>query len=238
MKTISPLASNCVEVPASHTAGKRTHRITRITPHCFVGQWRAQVMADYFAATPRQISVNYVIGNDGTIVCVCPEDVHTYCSSSWSNDERAITIEIACDTFYPYAMESKAINALVNLMVDICQRHGLTSVATPGGISGVRDTAPTADWTAHRWFDATECPGDYLYNKRSKIADDVNYQLERSQDNMKIYRTVDDVPPWAKPTIEKLVEKKALQGTEPGVLNISEDLARLFVVHDRLGLYG
>lgn len=238
MGLISPLASKCVEIPYYKHAGKRTHKITRITPHCFVGQWRGSVMADYFASTPRAISVNYVIGCDGDIVCVCPEDIHTYCSSSWSNDERAITIEIACDTFYPYAMEAKAINSLVNLMVDICQRHGLTEVSTPGGISAIRDTAPVAVWTAHRWFDSTECPGDYLYNKRGKIAADVNYQLERSRDVMKIYRTVDDVPSWARATIEKLVEKKAIQGTEPGVLNLSEDLVRLFVVHDRLGLYG
>ena len=34
--------------------------------------------------------------------------------------------------------------------------------------------------TVHRWFAATLCPGDYLYNLHGQIAKDVNAQLKKS----------------------------------------------------------
>ena len=55
--------------------------------------------------------------------------------------------------------------------------------------------------------------------------------------NTKTYKTLEDVPNWGKPTIEKLINKNALKGDENGNLNISNDLLRTLVIHDRLGLY-
>lgn len=52
-----------------------------------------------------------------------------------------------------------------------------------------------------------------------------------------IYKTLNDISAWGKPTVEKLVNKKAIQGDENGNLNISNDLLRILVIHDRLGLY-
>lgn len=58
-----------------------------------------------------------------------------------------------------------------------------------------------------------------------------------SEENTNTYKTLEDVPTWGKPTVEKLVNKKAIQGDENGNLNISNDLLRTLVIHDRLGLY-
>lgn len=49
-----------------------------------------------------------------------------------------------------------------------------------------------------------------------------------------IYRTLDDVPSWAKSAVQKCVDKNALQGDGDG-LNLSQDLCRMLVVLDRLG---
>ena len=50
--------------------------------------------------------------------------------------------------------------------------------------------------------------------------------------------TIDDVPEWGRPTIQKLVDKGALQGVDDkGRLRLTFDLVRLYVAHDRLGLY-
>lgn len=52
-----------------------------------------------------------------------------------------------------------------------------------------------------------------------------------------IYNYIDDnMPKWARPTIQKLVDKGLLEGGENG-LNLNEDLMRMFVVNDRAGLY-
>lgn len=61
--------------------------------------------------------------------------------------------------------------------------------------------------------------------------------MNEENKNSKIYKTLNDIPEWGKSTIKKLVNKKAIQGDENGNLNISNDLLRILVIHDRLGLY-
>ena len=50
-----------------------------------------------------------------------------------------------------------------------------------------------------------------------------------------LYKTINDVPNWARPTIQKLIDKKALSGDGKGNINVSEDFCRTFVALDRLG---
>ena len=61
--------------------------------------------------------------------------------------------------------------------------------------------------------------------------------MNEENKNSKIYKTLNDIPDWGKSTIEKLINKNALKGDENGNLNISNDLLRTLVIHDRLGLY-
>lgn len=52
-----------------------------------------------------------------------------------------------------------------------------------------------------------------------------------------IYNYIDDnMPDWARPTIQKLVDIGILKGDENG-LNLTEDLMRMLVINDRAGLY-
>lgn len=51
-----------------------------------------------------------------------------------------------------------------------------------------------------------------------------------------IYELLSDVPEWARPTIQKLVDKGLLKGTDTG-LDLDYDMCRIFVVNDRAGLY-
>ena len=44
------------------------------------------------------------------------------------------------------------------------------------------------------------------------------------------------MPEWARPTIQKLVDKGVLKGDGNG-LNLTEDLMRMLVINDRGGLY-
>jgi len=53
-----------------------------------------------------------------------------------------------------------------------------------------------------------------------------------------IYKTIKEVPDWGKPTVQKLVDRKFLLGDENGNLNIPHEILRLYVVHDRAGVYG
>jgi N-acetylmuramoyl-L-alanine amidase len=45
------------------------------------------------------------------------------------------------------------------------------------------------------------------------------------------------MPGWARPTIQKLVDKKLLLGNEKGELGLTEEMLKIYVVNDRSGLY-
>ncbi|MCL2619840.1 MAG: N-acetylmuramoyl-L-alanine amidase [Defluviitaleaceae bacterium] len=51
------------------------------------------------------------------------------------------------------------------------------------------------------------------------------------------FNSVAQMPDWAKPTIQKLVDKGFLSGTGQG-LDLSMDMVRVFVIHDRARMYG
>lgn len=54
-----------------------------------------------------------------------------------------------------------------------------------------------------------------------------------------IYNYIDEnMPEWARPTIQKLVDKGFLKGNDNGELGLTDDMLRMFVVNDRAGLYG
>lgn len=50
------------------------------------------------------------------------------------------------------------------------------------------------------------------------------------------YNTIDEVPEYAKETIQKLIDKKILLGNENG-LDLSEDMIRILVFNDRAKFY-
>lgn len=63
------------------------------------------------------------------------------------------------------------------------------------------------------------------------------YHLTREEvDDVTIYKTLDDVPAWGKPTVEKLLERRYLEGTGDG-LNLEHNMLRVLVINDRAGLY-
>ena len=61
--------------------------------------------------------------------------------------------------------------------------------------------------------------------------------IKEEDEDMIIYKTLNDIPDWGKSTVEKLANKNVLKGDENGNLNITNDLLRTLVIHDRLGLY-
>lgn len=157
----------------------RNHAIDTITIHCIVGQWTAKQGCDYFATTGRECSANYVVGKDGSIGLSVEEKDRSWCSSSASNDNAAVTIEVASDTTHPYAVTDKAYAALLDLVTDICRRNGIKKLLWKGDKSLIGQVAKQ-NMTVHRWFANKACPGDYLYSRHSAIAAEVNKRLGAS----------------------------------------------------------
>lgn len=154
----------------------RNHEIDTITIHCVVGQCSVQTLGAVFAPTSCQASSNYGIGYDGKIGMYCEEKDRSWCSSSGANDHRAITIEVASDTYSPYRVNAKAYAALIDLCTDICKRNNIKQLMWKGDKSLIGQV-DKQNMTVHRWFANKSCPGDYLYNLHTQIAKEINARL-------------------------------------------------------------
>ena len=181
--TNSPLVAY-TKLSPNHS-GQRTHSIDRITPHCVLGQLSTESICGCFTSKDRQASCNYGIGTDGRVSLCVEEKNRSWCSSSGSNDQRAITIECASDKTAPYSMNSKVYASLINLCVDICKRNGKKKLLWFGDKNKTLNYNPKADEmviTVHRWFANKSCPGDWLYNRLGDLATEVTKHLSGSSE--------------------------------------------------------
>lgn len=154
----------------------RNHKIDTITIHCVVGQVTVETLGNIFATPDRKASSNYGVGKDGRIGMYVEEKDRSWCSSNRANDERAITIEVASDTKHPYAVTEAAYKGLIDLLVDICKRNDIKELKWKADKSLI-GKPEEQNMTVHRWFANKSCPGDYLYERHGKIAEEVNARL-------------------------------------------------------------
>lgn len=148
----------------------RTAKIDTITIHHMATIATAEACAASFLPASRKASANYCIGNDGSVALSVPEDYRSWCSSSYENDNRAITIEVSNDGRAPdWHVGDVAMEKLLALCVDICRRNGIEKLVYTGDTTG--------NLTMHKWFQSTLCPGPYLESKFPWIAEEVNRRL-------------------------------------------------------------
>lgn len=155
----------------------RNHKIDTVSIHCVVGQCSVETLGSIFASTSKEVSSNYGIGYDGRIGMYVEEKDRSWCTSSASNDNRAITIEVASDTYHPYRVNDAAYKSLIKLLVDICKRNGIKKLVWSTNKSERMNHLNGCNMTVHRDYANKSCPGDYLYNLHGQIAKEVNAQL-------------------------------------------------------------
>ena len=231
--TNSPLAK--VVMLSPNHSGQRKHKIDTITIHCVVGQASAERIGEIFLQKSRQASCNYGVGYDGSIVLCVEERNRSWCTggkdkngnpirvngiSGADNDQRAITIEVASDKSHPYAVTDKALEALIELCADICRRNNIKKLLWEGDKSLVGEIN-RQNLTVHRWFANKACPGDYLYERHSLIAEEVNKRLEGEKDMF------DNIPAeWSKEAVEWAVDNGILYGDENGDYKLRQPCTR------------
>lgn len=166
--TNSPLVS-FTQISPNKTS-PRTNKILKITPHHMAGNLSLKTIGNLFSNPNRDVSCNYAIDSKGNVGMLCEEKDRSWCSASPSNDHQAITIEVANDGGAPeWHVSDAALNTLVKLCVDICQRNEIKELIFTGDAKG--------NLTQHNYFSATACPGPYLKSKFKWLADEVNKQL-------------------------------------------------------------
>jgi len=100
-----------------------------------------------------------------------------------------------------------------------------------------------------RHYDVTgkQCPEPMLRDAElwQKFLKEVELRMEVTDlekritalESANVYQRMEEIPQWARPTVEKFVQKGILQGDGTGALGLTNEMLRVFVIHDRLGLY-
>lgn len=217
---------------------QRTGTVDRITVHhtAAVGVSARQIAQTFTGS--RRASANWCIGTDGSVAVSVPEELMAFTSGSSANDNRAVTIECGNSSGPPWwAVSAATWDTLVQLCVEICRRYGKRRLLWLPREQALSYSAPgDMVLTVHQWLDRTSCPGPYLMQHMPDLAEIVSAELEKEED-MQRYDRYEDLPSWARPTIERLLESGSLRGTGSG-LDLSEDMLRLLVILDREGVFG
>ena len=90
----SRLISDIIASP-NHYNGRNGYKLCKFTPHHAAGIFSAEQLARIFTPISRNASCSYAIGNDGKIIGVVDEVNGPWTSSSYNNDNQAITIEVS-----------------------------------------------------------------------------------------------------------------------------------------------
>lgn len=220
--------------PGRNDKQGRPQKLERLTIHHTAGVVSAETIGAMFRRKSRQASCTYGIGNDGRIVqCVKEEDT-PWTSSSRENDCRAITFEVSnskAGDAYGWPVSDAAYSALIDLIVDICQRHGKRRVVWLGDKDkslAYRVKDDELLMTVHQWFAATACPGPYLLARMGDIADRVNARLD----------TPEQPEPWYAPAVAWCkAEGLMVDDTRPNdPLTRAEAAQILFNIHNKKGV--
>ena len=109
---------------------------------------------------------------------------------------------------------------------------GIVEVVLPGyGVQAIEgNTSEAGSQSNGGMVCRKNRPGKYIVGAVRPVFD-----KEKEEDDMVIYKTLNDVPSWYKAAVQKAMDKDALKGTSGKEINVSEDLCRTLTVLDRLG---
>ena len=149
----------------------RKNKITKIVIHHMAGNLTVESCGEVFAKLSRKASANYGVGTDGRVGLYVEECNRAWTSGNATVDNQAVTMEVANDVIGgDWHVSDKALEKTIELCTDICKRNNIEELIFTGDKNG--------NLVAHRYYQATQCPGSYLYSKFSYIANEVNKRLK------------------------------------------------------------
>lgn len=182
----SSLTNLVVEAnPNNYSKGRSGQQISKITIHHMAGILSVEECGKIFQREDRKASANYGIGNNGEIACFVGEENRAWTSSSATNDNQAITIEVSnSEIGGDWKISDKALNSLINLCTDICKRYNFKLTY---------DNTKNSSLTRHNMFSNTTCPGTYLQNKFPYIVEEVNKRLESDNSGNQVVKSNEEL---------------------------------------------
>lgn len=148
----------------------RTRKPDAILIHHMACVATAEACGASFRPSYANASTNYGVGYDGSVGLYVDESLASKSQPNFDANDRSIAIEVSNDGRGPdWHVGDVALEKLIELCVDICQRNGIEKLNYTGDATG--------NLLMHNWFQPTACPGPYLSSKFPWIAEEVNRRL-------------------------------------------------------------
>lgn len=212
----------------------------------------AQNNCKYFNSPNRKASAHYFVGRDGVFQSV--QDIHTawHCGGSsykhkYCRNANSIGIEMCSkiDGNGKYYIENSVIDNAIDLTKYLMDKYNIPSnnVIRHYDVTGkacpepfVRDENLWENFKSQLEDNAMTNEEKEKFNELVNVVSALQTTIDKLANPM-IYNYIDkNMPEWARPTIQKLVDKGILQGDENGLGLTYSDL-RYLVWNDRAGLY-
>lgn len=174
------------------------HTVDTITIHCTAGNKNSTAVAtvNYWTNNNVDASSQYVVGGDGSVCQNVLEADRAWTTGGLSaeqmknmgrnyetgsaNDYHAITIEVASNSSGTEVTDA-ALNKTIDLVTDICKRHGKTVALWFGDnatkMVNYKPASNEMKFTWHIWFAQKSCPGKFIMDHMQYIIDTVNSRL-------------------------------------------------------------
>lgn len=178
---------------------------------------------NYFAGADRHASAHYFVDECEIYHSVKDKDKAWHCGDDIyyhpeCRNGNSIGIELCsridASGLYYFAPETVAL--AIELTKAKMQEYGI----------------PASNVVRH--YDVTHklCPAPFVYD--AEQWEEFKAALE-VDDEVKTYKTINDVPEWARPTIQKLIDENSLAGDGKGNINVTDDFCKVMTVLHRRG---
>ena len=189
----------------------------------------AQGNGTYFSQPNRNASAHYFVDESTVIQSVKDTDTAWHCGAKSYRHEKcrndnSIGVEMCSekDNNGQYYINEQTQRTTIVLVRRLMKKYNI----------------PLENVLRHYDVTGKLCPEPFVRNQVQWL--DFKQKLTEQKEVHKemVYNYIDDnMPEWAKPTVQKLIDKGALKGDEKGKLMLTGTMLRLFVIHDRMGVY-
>lgn len=174
----------------------------------------------YFGREVVAASAHWFVDDTEAVLSVPEEFVAWHCGGATyihpeCRNSNSIGVELCSrmDDTGLYWFTDDTINNAVELVRELMEKYGV----------------PIENVIRH--YDVTEknCPAPFVGAGKGE------WLIFKEMLKMKRYNKVEELPDWAVPTVQKLVDNGILQGNGEG-LDLSHDMVRMLVILDRAGM--
>lgn len=211
----------------------------------------------YYGSSNVGASAHYYVGhaseNGAIYQSVAPENCAWHCGSetgvyySPCRNDNAIGIEMCChlkngEWYFDDITVEKTIELTKYLMEkynipieNVIRHYDVTHKTCPAPF--VLDEQKWKEFKKSLEDDSMTTEERLKFNELVKVVANLQTTVDKLTNPM-IYNYIDNnMPEWARPTIQKMVDKGILRGNEKGELGLNETMLKIFVTNDRAGLY-